>query len=430
MNAVVFLFYLFIFSMPFEARLSFLPGFWGRTMTFANIIFVFLFLAWSFHHLKKGRLPECPPFFWQAFFFLFAAILSYLFHPSAEGLTYLVGYCYLTALFLLSLNILEEFKIPFEKILRFGVAFYTFITVVTLAAIFLYFFGIDSPFAAYYSQFSSLIPFARAEGLSIGSNSFALQLHVMILFAFYFWIQNRGREKSSSRSHVFSFVLLSSVDFLTCSRLIVGTFFSFWILLGRLTQDKWLSFTRKALGAFLLILLPITFFFSIYVVMPVRFSIHPSPQLEWNSWKNHYYLLAVRSYKIFWDHPSFGIGIGNFRTVMRDHYLKPEEVDAGGVYTSPKNYEKDPLLSHHLYGGWISQTGGLGFVAFILFFGGIFYEAWKRYREKADLKIATIWACLAGFALDGIFNDFVTLPFFWLCLAILTYGYKCKGQEP
>ncbi|MSR77487.1 MAG: O-antigen ligase family protein [Candidatus Omnitrophica bacterium] len=415
--------YLFLLFLPLDLRASFLPGYWGEKIRLTDLSFLILCLFWFIQSIQKPRLPVRPPLLFALLLVFFTASLSLIGAIDlSQGFVQLAGLGYLIALYFILTDLMQDQQ-TIRNVIKFWIAIQTLIALLSLISWLIHFAGIPSIMVIARKEYSTLLP-PRIKGFCFSPNSFALQTHIAIIFAFAFWLEKRDGLEQTERTDkdrwTFpSLIGLTLANILCVSRLILGTLISVCAILRR-AKEPWCSPLRKGIIASLFLLGIAAWPLTLWTVMPVK--IHHEVKgddsflsLQWNSSRNFYFLNAKASLQMVLDHPWFGVGIGNFRPQLIN-YFPHYKIDSHKLYGGPGR------LSHHLphqfYGGWAAQTGIVGLAAMLFFLGGFLRKSLNAVEKSGDYVTQAIWATAIGFMVQGFLNDLIFERSFWLFLAI------------
>lgn len=139
------------------------------------------------------------------------------------------------------------------------------------------------------------------------------------------------------------------------------------------------------------------------------------------------------SWRIFKDHPLFGVGIGCIPAVFQSYY----PISSLSLYSLLSPAAGSP---HSLFLQMGAEMGGLG-VVLVLFFFGVYFRELKRtlgHLEDEFLRalIIAFWATLPGlfvhsfFELSGVIGPGSYTVFFWLSVSLAQAVRRVGGQNP
>ena len=136
------------------------------------------------------------------------------------------------------------------------------------------------------------------------------------------------------------------------------------------------------------------------------------------------FLMWNSAYRMFMDHPVFGVGLGQYK----DNYQKK--------YISPK--AKQPYLehAHSNFMQMLAENGAVGFVGFMTLVGyfiiGNLVAFWKTKSPYAFSMACSVLALvLQGFT-EYNFGNSAVMKVFWLvigCLVVLDRAYKAEEKS-
>lgn len=188
--------------------------------------------------------------------------------------------------------------------------------------------------------------------------------------------------------------------------------FSFLVLL-RIYRTKNIylkSTTKKVCACVLLIAISVGGIFS------------QSDKLS-RSYDHERILLWTSSYHMWQDHKLFGVGLANWKEAYDTKYILPES--------------KEPNLAmpHNVFMAFLSQTGIIGFLGYLIFLFGEMTFIIKRIIRGYDnyLYHAMLWGLIAitvhGFVDTGIINRFAMQIFFSYAGITLAIDRLSRGNS-
>jgi len=137
-------------------------------------------------------------------------------------------------------------------------------------------------------------------------------------------------------------------------------------------------------------------------------------------------LLALQTWRVFQEHPVFGVGFGHWAEAQMK--LEDDPSSLGAMTTGV-------LVEHNLFLTMVAETGVIGLVGTILLFVLVFRQSMKLYRKLPPTASGTLcrgfvvlfWVALVNFLTDAMFRDTLWDIFangmFW-SLAALVVGYN------
>lgn len=117
-------------------------------------------------------------------------------------------------------------------------------------------------------------------------------------------------------------------------------------------------------------------------------------------------LLWTSSYHMWEDHKIFGVGLANWEEAYKSKYILPEAK------------EPDLTMPHNVFMIFLSQTGIIGTIGYLVFFLGTLFFLIKKILNGSDnyLYYAMLWAFITitvhGLVDSGITNKFAIRVFF------------------
>jgi hypothetical protein len=126
------------------------------------------------------------------------------------------------------------------------------------------------------------------------------------------------------------------------------------------------------------------------------------------------YELDVAAWRVFLDHPLFGVGPSQFAT-----YYSIEYVSRVGLQPLQKGYQ-----AHNLYFQALAETGLVGFTCFVSIMATIMWGLWKargrvaRHQSELALTAAGFFFSLTALSLFSIFSHLIDQRYFWLLFAL------------
>jgi O-antigen ligase len=142
------------------------------------------------------------------------------------------------------------------------------------------------------------------------------------------------------------------------------------------------------------------------------------------------YLWGI-AWKMFLDHPVFGVGTGNFG-IRSPEYQDPDRT-GWAVHTWGR-------VAHSIYFTVLSEQGAIGTGLFLLIIGWCFRArrgALRRARENPEdesarsvsLMSSGLLAAIASFLATGLFLSVLYYPVFWLLVGLLASLTTCDENE-
>lgn len=272
-----------------------------------------------------------------------------------------------------------------------------------------------------YPSMKSLIPFGRVTATFPTMNMFASFLHVSVVFLLVFIVYERWRPR-----YILLAVFMLICVLLSASRNLLGIFITIFLALLPIrsrpysSMSKYISFS---LSLALLFLVTVT---TIWCIFPAKINYDRKAHtfsLSVNTAPSLYAILNRMSIRMIKEKFLLGVGPGMFNQTMIEQLDWGEAKDtyeAKGI--SDRNASVDP---HNTYLGWAAEAG----LPFVIVMIGLFYSIarfiWKGYRASgSDYFLGGFcYICLcgmAGFILNGLYIDILTMRHFWVMLGLGT----------
>ncbi len=399
---------------------------YGKQVQVADFFFIFI-LASVTWDLKRGRNIEFSKIPLLIRFFLMALLLLLLASSGFSGhitksLVEFAAITYLVFLFLWVVYLpLDQQHL--KTVLHFWLYLSGGLCVLALGGfIASSVSGHGNWFVQIYPEMKSLIPFARVKATFPTMNMFASFLHVGIIFLLAFVISERWR-----KHYILLAAFFLSCLALTASRNLLGVFITIFLAVlpvkGRLSLSvsKYLAFCLCLLLFFLVLM---TTLWSVFPTKMNHDRQNHSLTLSFNTASSLYTILNRMSLRFIKQNPLAGVGPGLFNQKMveqLDWYEVKATYKAKGI--TDRNVSIDP---HNTYLGWAAEAG-LPFVIIMLgLFLGLFRLMWKGYKAWPDSFTGGFcYVCLcgmAGFLVNGLYIDILTMRHFWLMMGLGTLG--------
>lgn len=412
-----FLFYLFIFSIPFQIRkVLFSPtgnfvewnsGF----LYFTDLLLIGIFVLWIWR--TKPSFVTKPGFvrFWLIGFFVIAALSLIVSQNIGLSIYQLIKLAEFILLFLYIKNNLNSLKI--NRILNIIIV--SGVLQALLAII--QFFNQSSLGLKHFEAgiFNANIPgvatffvdgvkFIRAYGTTPHPNVLAVFLLAAIFCIYALWLNN-AKTRLWQTCLVINYGLLILGLLLTFSRAVILIFIASSLLFFLIAFIKFKKIRFKIITLFLLFIVFCSLFTALlWPEVSARF-LSISSQEQAVTLRLYYNDIALSIIK---EKPLLGLGLGNFVWHLFDNYQLKEF------------WLYQPV--HNLYLLIAVEIGIIGLIVFLIFLGKILF---KRLKQIFKQSIVLIFFCLllAFLALSMIDHYFWTIQqsrlIFWLFLAFI-----------
>lgn len=417
--------------------------FHNKKIVCADIVFILLFLVCSVKYIKGkmmiGRNSIYAPL----------ALMPVLFLPSfinsvsmRDSLVEFSGLMYLIILFILASNIVSSVG-KLYSVLYVYIYSSVLLSLMGLYAIFTAFASGDmhaSPLLGYGAMEAMAHHFPRLALTFVSPNMTLTYLHVaLIMGLILFFTQNERRK----RTIIFiATSIIFSAAFFTGSRRFAGLLLSVFLIFHWCGKGTIMNVIKYAsLFAFLLVFIA-AFMTSIWVMFPVRIiknEVSKAVNIEVNYAYSIHYLLPAVSLNMFKKHPFIGIGFGTFNRNFKDNVDWNWLESSFGFEPYPgypalirnRSLNFDP---HSVIFGVLAETGLCGLFGLFYFFVRYAQILAQRFKDAAHLSseritFGCLLAGLAGFLLNAITLDILSMRHFWLMLAIGAAGIYLKKSH-
>ena len=137
---------------------------------------------------------------------------------------------------------------------------------------------------------------------------------------------------------------------------------------------------------------------------------------------------------MFRDNPIFGVGFGNYGLRYWDY-----AVDLGLESNATNiDYAPDSRFAHSLYVEILSETGLIGFIAFLLFFITLFVEILRVKKKFDTYAIQTEWPSwtsalgmsILTFLISGLFLHGIFFRFIWVLIGLAMATISVSDGAP
>jgi O-antigen ligase len=413
------LFYIFLFCIPFQTRIilhQWTHPFNEWTSAFlylSDILLIGVFVLWALRIKDiRSSISELWKLTWFKLLVIFFAISAIsIFYSSIPNLSF-----YRLAKLLEFILLLLYFRANINKLLYLN----TVVSVIVASGIFqaviamiqysrqgsigLKFFGESHIGTNIYNVAvffgTNGVKYLRAYGTTPHPNVLAA-FFVLTLFAFYYWYLIPIKKQINRLWVLVGYGLMLVGLFLTFSRTMIGIW-GLAVIAGYVIAKDY----RKRLLSIIISTVVIGLLFAILFWPQVQSRIHISGDEEAVTQRVFYNEIAG---KVTTSSPIFGVGIGQ------------SVVDLMHRFRYHPQYFYQP--THNIYLLISSETGFPGLIAFLFF---LFFLYWQLFKNKHFLQITiSILIFSFSFLLIGLFDHFLwTLQqgslVFWLSLAILT----------
>lgn len=131
-------------------------------------------------------------------------------------------------------------------------------------------------------------------------------------------------------------------------------------------------------------------------------------------------LMWESAYKMFKDHPIFGVGIGQYSTKYLSEYKSPEAKEK-------QNH------CHNNFLQMLAENGVVGFIGFCLLFGYILLSSFKNALFKSSPYYVLIFGSTLALLLQGFteynFGNSAVIKYYWTTLGcLLVLAHQSKKQ--
>lgn len=231
--------------------------------------------------------------------------------------------------------------------------------------------------AAFHQHVLQNFP-VRLQGPFPSPNNFALALECILPFLGWLLEDTWTRKKTAKWEWLGIVPFACSIVSLWMTRSrggIAGVFAGLAIVLVYhwILQQKWNG--RKQIAVFLL-----------FLTCVVTCTVFGTVNLARRKYDGERLLLWKSSYAMWLDHPSIGVGIGQWSTEYKAHYILPEA--------------KEPNLPvpHNNFMTFLSTSGILGAIGYLCFAAGTVFLLLQVIQHHSDeyLYYAILWLCLAN----------------------------------
>ena len=221
---------------------------------------------------------------------------------------------------------------------------------------------------------------------------------------------------------VFGVLIILAAVFISYSRSLTGLLLTLSLILLVKENIKFLIPLRLAIITLFIILFCAAILTSIWVIYPISIShdadaelttvaFHTSPDMR--------SILQNAAVKIAIEKPFFGIGQGMF-TYQLKNYIDFKSASHTIKINDFRSLEIDP---HSTYFGALAETGLLGLISMLIFFGAFLKSTIIPLKELHASKYKIVkfylFASLVGSLLTGWFVDIFAFRHFWINLALL-----------
>lgn len=421
--------WLYMALMPCSGIAYFYLGI--KRVGYSDLVFAALFIIWIIKYFnKKTRLPRTSL---QAPLILMPVLFSLSFINSVNifnSFTELAGLIYLIILLLLVISILST-----PESLRRILSIYLLIGTAICGAGLLYFClayfkgdMINNPFLRYTTVESIAHHFPRIKLMLETPNMMLTYLHVVLVFGIALFMA----EKRNNTKFLFGIciVIILITAFFTGSRRFTGLLLSLFLILSWLGKGKAASLFKYASFLAAISFFAISVVTSIWVVFPVKIARNDAKKnimLEANYAYSLHYIQPIASINMIRKHPIVGVGLGTYNARFKENvdweWLRSDfDFNAYPEYVKPVENRTLGFDPHSVFLGTFAETGILGFVALLYFFGSYLVLLFREFRNSTDgslrkLVLGCVLAGFIGFLLNGITIDILSMRHFWFMMA-------------
>jgi O-antigen ligase len=278
----------------------------------------------------------------------------------------------------------------------------------------------------------------------------ALTLSVLAADSYAFWQSYHGIDRVFAFANhpiVLGALLIEIIPFLTLvglmetdlnrtwrGILLTATVVSAIVLIMTSTRGAWLGLgaalvvyvalvAKRNPKSALIVALAWAIFCAAFVVIPSlehRVDSMLNPQMASNTER---VLMWRSSWQMFLDHPFTGVGLGMWSDVEKGYYISPAA--------------RDPdvhMHAHSNYFNFLSETGLIGFSAFLGLFVLIAWLMFRRYRSNPrDYWSLAMLLTTIAFSVQGLteynFGHLLVLRLYTFLLGLSLVGSRLKGTE-
>jgi len=440
---------LLILSIPFSVAL---PNAYFDALPMWRILYLALFIVWLIKE-KKFKFKEIHFLPWDKFLAIFAAIgltVSLIFAPyKAQAIKEVVFWLNIYFFYIVLINSVRGKQHIFE-IIRYVLWSLTIIVALGFAQLFGTFFtSLDTFWVFWAANITKLYYGADFASVSLYSNSWFSYVGARELRMFsimpdsqsFAYISLFGLALGTALTHsVFKHVrkwLWSGIRFSGMAIILSGTR-AVWVgMIVPFLAVAWAyrrNFQKHLAEKFLW---PFIIIFALFAVSPlINKGLH---FLRVESFKENFLSRAASIYDLndtsnrgriaIWEHSSFfalthplGMGFGNFMVSVDGFDGDKTYNEAAGQINERYNLPAKYVSAHSLYLQVLVETGILGFIVFMMFWGRVCWYFWrfvKHYHNKHDFLIyfvaqaliTVLWVLAASIFDITLLNDKVLMFF-------------------
>ncbi len=279
--------------------------------------------------------------------------------------------------------------------------------------------------------------FPRIHSTFVITNMFFSYLHISFIFAVILWMLESNQKNKFFLSVCIFLILITS--FLTGSRRFAGLLLSVFLILSLFGKGKIASVLKYATFSGFLLFFIAYLITSIWIIFPLNLTRdEPAKKIALTadySYSMHF-LSPVVSVGMAKKHPIIGIGLGTYNKHFKEYVNWDWFRSSFGFKTYPeynkvveeKSVNFDP---HSLFLGVLAETGLLGLFGLLIVIVIYVTNLLVRIKKSRNLNLTKIipkciLAGLAGFLLNAITMDVLTMRHFWFMLAV---GLTCQRLE-
>jgi O-antigen ligase len=417
---------LLIVLLPLVFRFSPVPvigTYTGSKLQLLEVAFLILFPLFVIITVKReGVSFRIPPAVIPLGLFIIAAFISAVLSVNpTRSLLDVAAFLYLSLLYFLFYNLIEEKRVLFA--LRLFVSVAVVIALIGLGGYLAYrCFGIESFAVEVYHQYLG-IELIRARATMHTSNYLLVYLGFSLVTALSLLKidDNRWFRRLSV------VLVLLTVATIT-SGIYRGSFVIWGLLFFALAEFREIKWAR----AFRWVVLPLFLLFAALFVCQGYINISPV-EVSHNE-KTHTLDVSISTKPTVYanihraavliakDHPVVGVGPGLYNEYMN---MPEYEFDFD-------SYPWPSLDPHSTYLGFLAETGIVGVICLVLFFAPICVQVWRRRKKPGDESFVArfFWIYLVLMLFYAVFLDIVTLKFLYFGYALVFAGIPMEEEKP
>ncbi|MBQ0067394.1 MAG: O-antigen ligase family protein [Phascolarctobacterium sp.] len=151
---------------------------------------------------------------------------------------------------------------------------------------------------------------------------------------------------------------------------------------------------------------------------------NPATRARWGKKSDGRIIIWQTSWKMFKDHPLFGVGFHRFRYAYKEIY---------NGYQGRRTGNNVFFHAHNLFLNAMVEGGLVGLTSFVFFF--VFalwypYKLWRRYRDPYSLMMLmlTLQLFINGMVETVIVHDHIMRPYWFLMGVLLSLHLQCRNR--